>query len=49
MLALSLITTMAVRTLPETKGKVLGLHPNHPEHQHAATELTSQAPDKAIT
>ena len=49
MLALSLITTMAVRTLPETKGKVLGLHPNHPEYQNAATELTSQAPDKAIT
>ena len=29
--------------------KVLGLHSNHPEHQNAATELTSQAPDKAIT
>ena len=50
MLGMAILTTLAVAKLPETNGKTLGLHPSQMGQQaNTTTELTSQAPDNAVT
>ena len=46
MLGISLLTTLAVTRLPETKGKTLGLHPHHYD---AAPVLSNQEPESVMT
>lgn len=46
MLGISLLTTLAVTGLPETKGKTLGLHPHHYD---VTPTLSSQVPESVMT